>query len=148
MAKEPLLVVRPSGWNFFGFWAAGVLLLALIIALWQWVGHWPWLLVLPLVPWGIALWKRASLELRVYEDRVVLETGVLTKDLKELYVEDIRAVEIRETLSQRLAGIGSINIASAGEASSVITAKGIPHPRQLHDLLQELRKKAKATVDE
>jgi uncharacterized membrane protein YdbT with pleckstrin-like domain len=126
MAEEPLLVARPSGWLFF----------------WHWAFCW---LIVPLI---IALWKRADLELRIYDDRLVLETGVLSKNMKEIYIEDIRAVEIRESFWGRMVGIGSISIASAGEASSVLSATGIPHPRRIHDLIQELRRKAKAGVGE
>ncbi|HOF89705.1 MAG TPA: PH domain-containing protein [Armatimonadota bacterium] len=121
MAEEPLLVVRPSGWCFC----------------WHWVFCW---LIVPLI---IALWKRADLELRIYDDRVVLERGVLSKTMTELYIEDIRAVEIRESFWGRLVGLGSISIASAGDANSVLTARGIPHPRRIHDLIQEQRRKAK-----
>lgn len=117
MADEPLRITRPSGWNYF----------------WHWVFCW---LLIPLV---IALWKRASLELRVYADRIELETGVLAKNLKALYIDDIRAIEIKESFLQRLVGIGNISIASAGEASSVITAQGIPDPRGIRELIQELR---------
>ncbi|HOS42636.1 MAG TPA: PH domain-containing protein, partial [Armatimonadota bacterium] len=78
-----------------------------------------------------------------YDDRVVLERGVLSKTMTELYIEDIRAVEIRESFWGRLVGLGSISIASAGDANSVLTARGIPHPRRIHDLIQEQRRKAK-----
>ena len=126
MPEEPLLVVRPSGWNFF----------------WHWVFCW---LIVPLI---IALWRRASVELRIYEDRVVLETGVLSKDMKTVYISDIRATEVRESFGNRMVGIGDLTISSAGEASSVLFVKGIPHPRDVEDMIQQLRRRALAVVDE
>jgi hypothetical protein len=70
--EDLLLEVEPSWWHYFWYLVFG------------------WLLI-PLV---IALWKQASLTLRVYPDRVVLETGLVSKRVVDLAITDINTVEI------------------------------------------------------
>ncbi len=68
MNEEKLLLeVRPSWWNFF----------------WHFVFCW---LIIPLL---IAIWKRAALILRVYSDRIILERGVISKDIKEIFITHV-----------------------------------------------------------
>ncbi|MFQ5520665.1 MAG: PH domain-containing protein, partial [Candidatus Methylomirabilia bacterium] len=88
--EQVLREARPSWWNFF----------------WYWVFFW---LLIPVI---VALWKRASVLLRVYEDRVVLERGVLSKNIKVVFITDIRTIDIRQSLVQRVLKIGTIMIAT------------------------------------
>jgi uncharacterized membrane protein YdbT with pleckstrin-like domain len=114
MTKEKLLLeVRPSYWNY----------------IWHWIFCW---LILPVIA---ALWNRAALVLRVYEDRVVLEKGVLSKEIKEIFISDIRTIDMRQGLFQRMFGIGDILIATAGTSGYEDIAYGLPDPRNIKDLM-------------
>lgn len=120
-----LLEVRPSWWGFF----------------WYLVFFW---LVIPLI---VALWKRASLVLRVYEDRVVVETGVLSKDMKEVFIADIRAIDVSQSFFQRIFRMGDIMIATAGIEGYEEEARGVPDPMGIKELITDQRRKTKGTDD-
>ena len=121
--EELLLEARPSWWNFF----------------WHFVFFW---LIIPLI---MALWKRWALVLRVYEDRVSLEKGVLSKNFTELFIKDIRTINIKQGIVQRIFRIGDVMIATAGTSGYEHFAYGLPGPRRIKALIIEQRQKSKST---
>lgn len=121
----PLLELRPSGWNFF----------------------WHWVFFFLIIPPIIALTKRASLVLRIYPDRLTLETGLFSKRILELYITDIRTIEIEQSFMQRLLNIGTVSIDTAAPDDDELTAHGIPNPLHVRDLVQDLRRKTPRTND-
>jgi len=96
-------------------------------------------LIIPLI---IALWKRAALVLRIYSDTVVLEKGVLSKSLTELYISDLRVIDIKQSLVQRIFKIGEVRIGTAATSSYECVAYGMPNPKAIKELILNQRKKA------
>ncbi len=108
-----LAEVRPSWWRFFWY---------LVFA---------WLIV----PWIIAWSRRASVVLRIYPGRIVLERGLLSKSYRELIIRDIRSVEIDQSLLARMVGIGDLTISSAARVDADEEIEGIPNPKAVRDLI-------------
>ena len=92
----------------------------------------------------MALWKRSALVLRVYEDRVSLEKGILSKNFTELFIKDIRTINIKQGIVQRIFRIGNVMIATAGTSGYEHFAYGLPDPRRIKDLIIEQRHKSKS----
>lgn len=124
-AEKLLLEAHPSWWNFF------------------WYLFFSWLII----PLFIALWKRAGLKLYVYADRVVLERGVLSKHISQVMISDIRSVEAKYSLWQRMFRLGDILIGTAGVAGYEIVAQGLPNPRGIADLILKQRQGLSKTTD-
>jgi uncharacterized membrane protein YdbT with pleckstrin-like domain len=123
--QKLLLETRPS-WRYF---------------FWHWVFFW---LLIPVV---VAVWQRNALVLRVYQDRVVLEKGILSKHIKELFISDIRTIDTQQSLLQRIFGIGNIMIATSGTSGYEDVALGLPDPLSIKDLVLQQRQTAEATAD-
>jgi len=121
--EELLLEARPSWWNFF----------------------WHFVFFFLIIPPIMALWKRWALVLRVYEDRVSLEKGVLSKNFTELFIKDIRTINIKQGIVQRIFRVGDVMIATAGTSGYEHFAYGLPGPRRIKDLIIEQRQKSKST---
>lgn len=124
-AGELLLELRPSRWNFFWYYVFFFLIFTLIVA------------------W----WKRASEILRVYTDRVVLEKGILNKSYKEVFLADIRAIDVEQKFGQRILGYGDILIATAGTEGYELEVKAVPKPKLIRDLIIQLRQELSGTDD-
>ena len=120
--EELLLEARPSWWNFF----------------------WHFVFFFLIIPPIMALWKRWALVFRVYEDRVSLEKGVLSKNFTELFIKDIRTINIKQGIIQRIFRIGDVMIATAGTSGYEHFAYGLPGPRRIKDLIIEQRQKSKS----
>jgi uncharacterized membrane protein YdbT with pleckstrin-like domain len=116
-ADKPLLKARRSWWTYF------------------WYLFFCWLIV-PLI---IALWKRASLTLSVYENKVILERGVLSKQVTQVLISDIRSVDSRQGFGQRILRIGDILIGTAAMGGYEIVATSLPDPRGIAALIMRQR---------
>lgn len=112
-SAAPLLVVRPSWWNYF------------------WYLCFAWLLV----PWWIAWLHRRSTILWVYSDRVAWERGLITKVTQEFFIKDIRALEVNQSFWGRLIGVGDLTISTAATVDAADLVVGIPQPTRVKDLI-------------
>jgi membrane protein YdbS with pleckstrin-like domain len=110
---ELLAEVRPSWWRYF------------------WLLLFFWLLVPLLIAWL----KRRSTVLRVYRGRVTLERGLFSKCDRELFVRDIRSIDIDQSFLARLANIGDLTISTAATVDSAERVDGVPNPQHIRDLI-------------
>jgi uncharacterized membrane protein YdbT with pleckstrin-like domain len=112
-AQTPLLVVRPSWWNY------------------AWLLLFFWLLI----PLLIALYRRHSFLMTVFPDRVSIEVGFWSKDSTEFFIKDIRSIDVRQGIWGRLVGIGDVTISTAATVDAAEDARGVPNPLGIKELL-------------
>ena len=123
---KPLLVVRRSHWNYLWHYAFSFLI----------------------VPFFIAFFKRRMVKLRIFPERIVLEQGLLSKDLKLLFISDIRTIDVRQTIIQRIFRMGDLLVATSGTSEYETIVEGFPNPEGIKDLILEQRALAVATPEE
>jgi hypothetical protein len=116
-ADELLAEVRPSCWNFF----------------------WHWFFFFLIVPPIIAWYRRASLVLRVFPNRITIERGVFSKCYQDYLPRDIRSIDIDQTFLARMVGIGDITISTAATAEASENIEGIPDPKGIRELILKHR---------
>lgn len=113
VSDELLAEVRPSWWRYF--W---------------------WLLFFWLiVPFIVAWVKRSSVLLRIYHGRVTLKRGILSKCERELFVRDIRSIDIDQTFMGRIINIGDLTISTAASADATEHIEGVPNPQTIRDMI-------------
>ncbi len=54
------------------------------------------------------------------------EKGIISRSIYEVAVKDIRSVNVQQSLIERLFGLGTINIGTAGTAGIEVSFRGIP----------------------
>jgi len=112
-ADELLIEVRPSWWCYF------------------WLLLFFWLLIPFLIAWA----KRESTLLRVYRGRVTLRRGILSRCERELFMRDIRSIDIDQSLLGRIVNIGNLTISTAATQDADEKVEGIPDPQKIRDLI-------------
>jgi uncharacterized membrane protein YdbT with pleckstrin-like domain len=94
-----------------------------------------WLMAIPLV---VLIWplrmhaKRRLVSLRLHDDHLTIQSGFFSRTRRTLDLAKVQDVTVRQTLGQRLLGVGDLMLETAGESGAV----GIPNldgPRQLAD---------------
>ena len=85
--------------------------------------------LLVLVPWWIAC---LGTTLLVTDRRVTLRRGILSRD--------IRNVQVRQGVLQRLFDVGDLGLSSSGQGGIEIEVAGIPHPRRVAALIDAGRR--------
>ena len=117
--ETPLLEAKPSAWNFFWYW------------------FFFWLIIPPI----IAAVKRNSTVLRIYEDRISLEEGWLRKEVTDVFIADVRGVEVKQGLWQRMFGLGDLFIGTAAVDGWEDTVRGLPDAMKIRELILAQRRK-------
>lgn len=149
--SEPLLEVRPSWWNFARYFLLFFVVLPLLLVVI--VRFLPDLLgvevglalyspvivgvlvVFYVLPPLVAYLSRRALVLRVFDDRLVLERGILSKETKELFIADVRSIDTRQGVLQRIVKTGDVMVASSGTDEYEYVIEGVPRPGEVKDLI-------------
>ncbi len=112
-ADELLAEVRPSWWGYF------------------WYLFFFFLIVPPI----IASFKRSSVVLRIYPNRITLERGLLSKCYQDYNPQDIQSIDVDQSFFQRLVGIGDLTISTAATVEASEELRCIPDPKGVRDLI-------------
>ena len=76
--------------------------------------------------------------LRIDEDQVHLERGLLSKDHIDLQIQQIRAVRVYQGLLDRILRVGRIEVFTTGDAAEFVVA-GMPDPHWVRDHVRNRR---------
>jgi uncharacterized membrane protein YdbT with pleckstrin-like domain len=102
-------------------------------------------LILSLVGIGLIIFlvwwiKTKGTELTVTNERVSLRKGILSKFTNDVYLTDIRNVQLYQSFWQRVFRVGSVAISSAGNEGIEIEVKGIPNPDRIKEIIDTHRR--------
>jgi len=81
--------------------------------------------------------------LTVTDERTILRKGILSKHTNEVYHSDVRNVQLKQSLFQRLFRVGYVGIASAGHSGMEIEVAGIPYPEAVKEIIDLRRREQK-----
>ncbi len=127
MAEKTLYQSHPSMFRNYPIW----FILSIILIAAYGLG-----LLILLIWWLDAL----GTTLIVTDERVILRKGILAKRTSEVYHTDIRLLQVSQRVSERMFGVGTIRIASAGHAGIEIEVAGIPNPEKIKEIIDQRRR--------
>jgi membrane protein YdbS with pleckstrin-like domain len=73
---------------------------------------------------------------RVTNQRIVVESGVLTKKLDEIDMRLVEDIEFQQTFLERLLGIGQLVVVAADKKMRSFRLLGIERPRDIRELIR------------
>lgn len=76
---------------------------------------------------------------KVTTRRVIVRRGIIAKHTDEVEIRDVRSVNLRQGIIQRLFGIGDLFLATAGHEGVEVSIKGVNDPEGLKDLIRSQR---------
>jgi uncharacterized membrane protein YdbT with pleckstrin-like domain len=136
-----------------GVWAAytlaAVVLGAAAYAYFAWLKDKPrWLLAIAFIAVFPALRKhirQRSITLTIEGDHLTLSEGLLSKTRRTLDMAKVQDVTVRQTMGQRMVGVGDLILETAGERGGGIAMFGIDRPQRIADeILQAAHRAARA----
>ena len=94
-------------------------------------------------------WKQRFTKMTMIGDKLRYETGMLSKSTRTIQLSKVQDVTVRQSLFQRMSGIGDLSIETAGE-SSRLTFPNIDQPQEIADRIIDGSHKigVKGIVDE
>jgi membrane protein YdbS with pleckstrin-like domain len=95
------------------------------------------LLLLPsIVGLSSAFARIKNTHYKVSNQRVLIESGVLSRSLEEIDMRSIDDIEFHQTLMERIFGIGKVFIVSTDKVAPRLALIGIPDPRGIRELIR------------
>ena len=77
--------------------------------------------------------------LTVTTRRTKLREGILDKHTNDILHEDVRNIQVTQTFFQRLFGVGTVAVSSAGQAEMELEVNGIENPTKVKELIDRYR---------
>ena len=87
--------------------------------------------ILLLLYWYI---KTRMTSLTVTENEIMFEQGILSKDRTAVTLRHIRSVRVVQSFSNRILGVGTIEIATAGDHPEFVV-KDMPDPHEIREAI-------------
>lgn len=78
--------------------------------------------------------KNKASKLVVFEDELLFEKGLLSKERSEVNLTSVRAVKVKQSFSNRIFGTGTVEIYTAGDEPEIVI-HGIPDPNKIRELI-------------
>ena len=88
--------------------------------------------ILILLGWYLVI---KATRLAIVGTDVVLEKGLLSKERTELAISSIRSVRVYQSFINRICGVGTISVFTAGDRPEM-SAAGIPDPNRFRDIVK------------
>jgi uncharacterized membrane protein YdbT with pleckstrin-like domain len=73
--------------------------------------------------------------LSIYENEIHYEKGLLSKEHSEVAISSIRTVRVKQTFFNRIFGVGSVEIYTAGDNPEFVVA-GLPDPNRIREIIK------------
>jgi len=133
----PDLIILPTA-KFIkvGAVLAAIVVIGLEILYWtQWNDGPRWVMALPplLMLWpALRYFKRQYTKATVTGDRLRYESGMASRSTRNIQLSKIQDVRVDQGVMQRMFGVGSLSIETAGEASR-LTLLNVDKPQELAD---------------
>ncbi len=114
---------HPSALSYLAYWVLGVLLL-------------------PAFGVGLIVLIYAILDQKTKvfthtSKRVISKSGIISRTIHEVTLTDIRSIYMRQNLEERLFGLGTVEIGSAGTAGIEVKFSGIANPAEVRDQIRQ-----------
>jgi uncharacterized membrane protein YdbT with pleckstrin-like domain len=93
------------------------------------------LIVIGVVPFLVAQFKRAACEFAVTNKRVIVKTGVVKRDTVEMFLHKIESVNVDQSVTGRMLGYGTLALHGTGGTAE--TFHDIASPLEFRRQVQE-----------
>lgn len=112
------------------------------------IGHWIFaiLLFFPLItiPVSIILILYAVLDQKtkvftLTTRKVMMQSGIISRKTSEVGMRDIRSINMAQGILERLCGLGTVQIGSAGTGGIEVEFKGIKNPAKVRDQVRRIK---------
>ncbi len=87
----------------------------------------------------IVIIVRIRLEVIIKDDKLVIVEGIISKHIREVFLRDIRTIDIRQNVIERMFGFGDVMIATSATSGYEIILENIGAPNKLKQEIEQAR---------
>jgi uncharacterized membrane protein YdbT with pleckstrin-like domain len=88
----------------------------------------------------LLIYRRLSIRYRLTSQRLLRDTGIISKRGDHLLVVNIDDVTVHQNLFDRMFGLGTIELNTNDKTTPIVNMLGIENPRYVADMIDEVRR--------
>ncbi len=87
----------------------------------------------------LIIYRRFCWLYTVDQEHIESHRGILARRVRSIRIRDLRNVNVRQSIAQRLFGVGDVEFSSAAGGDIEVTFFGVADPLEVKDLAQRLQ---------
>ncbi len=87
----------------------------------------------------VVVYRRYSWAYTIDGETIESRQGLIARKVKSIRVQDLRNINVNQSLWQRLMGVGDVEFSSAGGSGIEVTFRGVDNPLKVKALAQRLQ---------
>jgi uncharacterized membrane protein YdbT with pleckstrin-like domain len=88
---------------------------------------------------AVVIYRRYSWAYMIDSETIESREGLIARKVKSIRVQDLRNINVNQSLWQRLVGVGDVEFSSAGGSGIEVVFCGVDNPLQVKALAQRLQ---------
>jgi uncharacterized membrane protein YdbT with pleckstrin-like domain len=94
---------------------------------------------------AVVTYRRYSWAYMINGDTIESREGLIARKVSSIRVRDLRNINVKQSLWQRLMGVGDVEFSSAGGSGIEVSFRGVSDPLQVKSLAQRMQGNSPAT---
>ena len=87
----------------------------------------------------VVIYRRYSWVYSIDNETIESREGLIARKVKSIRIQDLRNINVNQTLVQRIMRVGNVEFSSAGGSGIEVTFRGVDDPLQVKTLAQRLQ---------
>jgi len=88
---------------------------------------------------AVVIYRRYSWAYAIDGDTIESREGMIARKVRSIRVQDLRNINVNQTLIQRILGVGDVEFSSAGGSGIEVVFRGVDKPLEVKALAQRLQ---------
>lgn len=88
---------------------------------------------------AVVIYRRYSWAYTINGETIESREGLIARKVSSIRVRDLRNINVKQTLWQRLMGVGDVEFSSAGGSGIEVSFRGVNDPLQVKSLAQRMQ---------
>ncbi len=90
---------------------------------------------------AVVIYRRYSWAYTINGETIESREGLIARKVKSIRIQDLRNINVNQSLWQRLVGVGDVEFSSAGGSGIEVSFRGVNDPLQVKSLAQRMQGK-------
>lgn len=93
---------------------------------------------------AVVVYRRYSWAYKIDHDTIESREGLIARKVKSIRIQDLRNINVNQSLMERIVGVGDVEFSSAGGSGIEVVFRGVDKPLEVKALAQRLQGKGQA----
>ncbi len=91
---------------------------------------------------AVVIYRRYSWAYTINGETIESREGLIARKVKSIRIQDLRNINVNQSLWQRIVGVGDVEFSSAGGSGIEVTFRGVSDPLQVKSQAQRMQGKS------